>query len=188
MPSSAPALMCVVRIGQCRRQCGGRRGVANQSHRERGHLPNLGIGITLQQRGQRRQRLGKLDAPDRERRPAADARLGIIEQREQITTASPQLPRVLELEDPAHLLFERGLNLLLHLGSGRRLRRASRCDCAQDDDNPGPQISHVHRLTCRSVAWSTRSRTMLTPMPGAVGTAIVPSLAMSIAGSIKSGW
>ncbi len=77
-----------------------------ETHRERRHLFHFGIGLRLQHRGQRGNGLGQLDAAKRERGAAPNARLGVRQQRDQVAAAGPHLPLVLELQNPAHLVFE----------------------------------------------------------------------------------
>ena len=96
---------------------------------------------------------------------------------------------ILELQNPAHLLFEHR-RWRCRLDDGRR----GGLGAAADHKKPGPQQAQktqkafFHRLKCRNVAFSRRSLTIFTPMPGPVGTSIVPSRAISISRSIRSGW
>ena len=84
-----------------------------------------GSASDLQHRRSARARLGQLDAADRERRAAPDARLGVRQQRDQVAAAGPRsCALVFELQDPAHLLLE-------HRRRRRRRRPAAR--------EPGPQ-------------------------------------------------
>ena len=60
------------------------RWIADQTERERRHLPHFGIGVCLQQAHERRDALRQSHAADRDRRSAANACLGVVEQPNQI--------------------------------------------------------------------------------------------------------
>ena len=149
----------------------------------------FGVLVACQQRGKSRNSLGQADMAGRKRSASPHPALPVLQHGQQVTAPAFQLPLVLELQDPSQLLLVRG--------DWRRRRACLRRDFGpartggkQRDkrDQRAWRLRSGHRDMCRNVAWSIRSRTMVTPMPGPVGTAMVPSEPMSIAGSIKSGW
>ena len=77
------------------------------------------------------------------------------------------------------------------LSYSARLRAAPVCEQHHREHARAPprhlEASLAVRTRCRSVAFSIRSRITFTPMPGPVGTAMVPSGPMSIPGSMRSG-
>ena len=122
------------RVGQRGDQRIARARVADEAERERRHLPHFGIGVG-EQRHERRHAVGQTDATDGQRGAAADARLGVAEQRVRSggggggggddgrrraaraagrrrqaaarRRGSRKRALILEPEDPRHLLFER---------------------------------------------------------------------------------
>ena len=103
---------------------------------------------------------------------------------------------IFELEDPGHLLLERDRRRPFHRrrrglarGGEKRSQRKTRPPSgAPSKIGAHSWIHYVERSSSlSSVAASIRSWTIVTPMPGPVGTATVPSARTSISGSIRSG-
>ena len=205
------------RIRILQRRDEGRRGgaVAEQAEAERGHASHVRVRVR-ERRLEERHAVRESGASDRERGATADARRGIRQKVRQIGRRRRRRrgrgalalhgrrrgrrrrydledALVLELKDPAHLL------LIGHDRRGRdgRRARAPRCRDGDSQTDRNETLFHTARLNRHApsqlrsrVAWVaafTRSQTTSTPMPGPVGTAIVPSARTSIGGSIRSG-
>ena len=200
------------RVAQRRPQRLHRQSMADEAHREGGHLPHLGVAIAGQHRRQRRHAVGEPDASDGLRRAAAHPPFRVPQELEQIgrrrkrrrdLTGAAALRRglfgnrlhrrrrggaedalVLEPEYPGHLLFEgqRRRQGLSRLG-GHAVRDREHEQTGQT------RRARVHRVISRRriVARSTRSSATCTPIPSPSGTGIVPSGPTSIGGSTRSG-